>query len=605
MSTIHVHEIAKQFGESILFRNLSFSINPQSRIGIIGPNGKGKSTFLKILKGIEDVDSGTVHRAKDLIISYADQLVPYDTSKNVQEIINELSNANISAAKNINTVDIHKAHAYLDRFGITDLETPLSKLSGGQRKKIQLSLVFAEDCNLLLLDEPSNHLDMESIIQLEQILRNFPISVAMISHDRKLLDAFATEIFEINPQYPDCYFHSKGSYKEYIEQREAFLEADERQIDSMKNKARTELDWLRQGVKARGTKAKFRQDSAHELLSSVEKNVARRRVKKADIEFSASGRKTKDLIEFEKVSFGFGETNLFSDLDFKLCSGDALGILGPNGSGKSTILKLILSELSPRSGTIKKASSLNVSYFSQFSSHIEPTTPMDRVLAPDGDSVLFQGNTIHVAAWASRFGFDSRSIKQPYGSLSGGEKARLRIATLMLESPDVLLLDEPTNDLDIMTLEVLEDSLLSFNGALILITHDRFMLDTVCSSFLGLDGFGGITSYASCDQYLEQVKKIQKEELKKSNNPSSTNKVVPPIEVPSKNTPKRKLSYNEQRELSMMEESISKAEEKVIELSTKLEKNTDPGKIQDICEELGKAQAKVDTLYKRWEELEN
>ncbi len=593
-SAIQLSNISKQFGDSTLFDSLSYAIGTRSRIGIIGPNGKGKSTFLKILAGFEDVDSGEVHKSKDLLISYAEQLVPFNLSMNVEDILSGRASAGTG-----NTIDINSAHAYLDRFGITDLKIPLSQLSGGQRKKIQLSLVFAEDANLLLLDEPSNHLDMDSILQLEGILQSLSAGIVMISHDRRLLESFALEILEINPIYPNSHFPSKGGYKEYLLSREAFLEADQRQIESMKNKARSELEWLRQGVKARGTKAKYRSDSAHALISDVKKNISRRQINKANIEFSASGRKTKDLIEFENVSFGFEEKPLLKELNFKLSAGDALGILGPNGSGKSTILKLILSELLPQSGTIKRANTLNISYFSQFSSHIEEQTPMDCVLAPDGDSVLFQGNSIHVAAWAQRFGFDGRAIKQPYGSLSGGEKARLRIASLMLETPDVLLLDEPTNDLDIMTLEVLEESLLDFKGALILITHDRYMLDIVCTSFLGLDGFGNTKSYASCEQYLKDLKKSDSPEHTKDHQNTQTSS-------PEKTSTKKqgKLSFNEQRELSMMEENISNAEEEVSRLSEEVGNCTDNSKLQNLCDQLAKAQEKINSLYLRWEELE-
>jgi ABC transport system ATP-binding/permease protein len=593
-STIHLNEISKQFGDQVLFESLSFTIGAQCRIGIIGPNGKGKSTFLKILAGLEEADSGEVHVSNDLVISCADQLVPYDLNKSVQEIISE----HASRPGN-NKIDAYSVHAFLDRFGITDLESPLARFSGGQRKKVQLSIVFSEDANLLLLDEPSNHLDMESIEQLGQILQSMSISIIMISHDRTLLGSFAREILEINPIYPNCYFAVKGGYEQYLQHREAFLEADAKNIASMKNRARTELAWLRQGVKARGTKARYRQNAAHSLLSDVEHNVKRRKQKKAEIEFSASGRKTRDLIEFESVSFGYDENILFRKLDFTLRAGDALGILGPNGSGKSTILKLILSELTPHGGNIKRAPNLSVSYFSQFSSHIDENTPMDRVLAPDGDSVMYQGSSIHVAAWATRFGFDSRSLRQPYGSLSGGEKARLRIASLMLETPDILLLDEPTNDLDIMTLEVLEESLLAFSGALILITHDRYMLDTVCSSCIGLDGHGGVARYASCEQYLGHMHKSRTSDKRE------TLPTAPPQGSHDLLKKKNKLSYNEQRELSLMEENILKAEEEVTRLSSEVSNNTNPDQLQDLCNQLAKAQEKVNNLYKRWEELES
>ncbi len=592
---LSANNLKKQFGANRLFEDLSFNILEQDRIGIIGPNGRGKSTFLRILAGLEDLDSGSVMKSKTLSISYATQLVPFTDEGTIQNLLDaELS----KYSKKGLDYNLYTALSYLDRFGIQDMNALVSSLSGGQKKKIHLSMVLAEDSELILLDEPSNHLDLDSIIQLESILEGISGSILMISHDRWLLEAFSEQVLEINPLYPDGYFITDGAYFDYIRRRDEFLEADRKAIESLGNKARSEQAWLRQGAKARTTKSKHRSSSAHDLIKSAKQNMARRVVKTAQIEFKASDRRTKRLVEFENIGHSFKDEKLFSSFNHVLLAGSKTGILGPNGSGKSTILKLILDEFAPTEGEIKRAYNLQTSYFSQFSSHIDADIPLERVLSEDGDSVVYQGRSIHVASWASRFGFDSRNLKQPYGSLSGGEKAKLRISKLMLESPDVLLLDEPTNDLDIQTLEILEESLLEFGGALVLVTHDRFMMSSVCDNFIGLDGSGQIRLFASYEQYIKEQGKVDK------NRNSTTNAAEKEIIEPTSISNKPKPSYKIKREYDLMEANIKKAEDHATQLQSKIAVCTEADLLTGLCDDLGKVQEEITKLYVRWEELE-
>ena len=576
--------ISKKHGHQKLFQGFSFGVEPRDRIGIVGPNGSGKSTLLKILAGEEDADEGEVIRSKGMTMSYASQSMPYADSKTISELIE-------------NSSELHQTIALLDTFGLKDLSLKIGNLSGGQKKKLQLAISLSEDSELILLDEPSNHLDFDSILGLEKILTNIPAACVMISHDRWLLENFADTIIEVNKVYENGAFVSEGGYGDFLENRQLFLDSEAQRINSLKSKVRIEQAWLRQGAKARSTKSRHRTESAQNLIQKLKADASRRNVSESGISFASSGRRTKDLIDFESISKSFGEKKIFDKFSLKVQAGMKLGLLGANGSGKSTFLKIILDEIKIDSGEIKRASNLKVSYFSQVSEEIDPVKPLQRVLTEDGDSVVYQGRSIHVASWATRFQFDARNLLQPYGSLSGGEKAKAKIAKLMLETPDILLLDEPTNDLDISTLEILEESLLAYQGALVLVTHDRFMLNRVCSSFLGLREGAVAMVYASYDQWMadRNGSSSPKSDSRREGEGNATEVV--------KSQGKQKLSYNDQREYAGMEKAISKAEKLVEELSEKVSSAT-PENLEEACSVLGTAQKRVEELYARWAELE-
>src|SRR6185437_12089484 len=388
----------------------------------------------------------------------------------------------------------------LGRAGFDDFEADAAALCGGWRKRLAIAEALATAPDLLLLDEPTNHLDLAGIEWLESLLQSVRFAAVVISHDRYFLENVATEMAELNRVYPEGLLRVDGNYSAFLVRKDEFLRAQAKQQESLANRVRTEIEWLRRGPKARATKAKARIDRAHEMIADLADRKARGRTAAVDIDFSATERKTKRLIELEQVSYSIANRTLFSELDFTLTAGARVGLVGPNGSGKTTLLRLLRGELAPGAGEIRRAEQLRIVYFDQ-NRGLDPDVTLRRALAPDSDSVTYQDRTIHVASWAARFLFTGEQLNQPVGRLSGGERARVLIAKLMLEPADVLLLDEPTNDLDIPTLEVLEENLLEFRGALVLVTHDRYLLDQVSTTVIGLDGMGETGSFADYSQW--------------------------------------------------------------------------------------------------------
>src|SRR6202035_1735416 len=304
----------------------------------------------------------------------------------------------------------------------------------------------------------------------------------------------------INPAYENGAFRVEGNYSTFLEGKEAYLHAQRNRQEALENRVHTEIDWLRRGPKARTTKSKARIDTAHKLIGDLAELNARTRTTSARIDFTASDRKTKQLVTLDAVTHGVGGRTLFRDIHFIITSGMRVGLVGPNGSGKTTLLRLLKGELKPTGGSMRQAESLRIVYFDQ-NRELDPDITLRRALAPDSDSVIYQDRVIHVAAWAARFLFTGENLNRRIGRLSGGERARVLIAQLMLQPADVLLLDEPTNDLDIPTLEILEESLLEYRGALVLVTHDRYMLDRVSNIVLGFDGLGGAERFADYSQW--------------------------------------------------------------------------------------------------------
>ena len=322
----------------------------------------------------------------------------------------------------------------------------------------------------------------------------------VVSHDRYFLENIASEVVELNRIYADGVFRVKGNYSRFLEKKEEYLEAQGKRQDALANRVHTELEWLRRGPRARRTKAKARIDKAHEMIGELADLNSRSRTATAKIDFSATDRQTKQLIALEGVTYAIGNRTLFEGLNFIVRSGMRVGLVGQNGSGKTTLLRLLRGEIQATGGEIHRADALRIVYFDQ-NRELDPDLTLRRALAPDSDSVVYQERVIHVASWAARFLFAPDDLNQPVGRLSGGERARVLIAQLMLQPADVLLLDEPTNDLDIPTLEILEESLLEYRGALVLVTHDRFMLDRVSTVVLGLDGLGGAERFGDYLQW--------------------------------------------------------------------------------------------------------
>ena len=593
---INAQGLSKAYGATPLFENISFIISEGARIGLIGPNGSGKSTLLGIISGSVEQDSGEVATRKHIKLSHVSQESQFAPGVTVRAVIAKaLARSGVPEGERDGLL-----LETLGRTGFENFDTEAATLSGGWRKRLAIAEALVQQPNVLLLDEPTNHLDIEGIEWLETLLQNAAFACVVVSHDRYFLENVASEMVELNRAYPDGFLRVPGNYSSFLEQKEEFLHAQARHQESLENRVRNEIEWLHRGAKARTTKAKARITNANQLISELADLNSRTRTASANIDFSATGRKTKRLIEMEQVSCAAGSRMLFEKLDFTITAGKRIGLVGPNGSGKTTLLRLLQGEMPATAGAVRKADFLRVVYFDQ-NRVLDPDVTLRRTLAPDSDSVIYQERVIHVAAWAARFLFTGEQLNQQVGRLSGGERARVLIAQLMLQPADVLLLDEPTNDLDIPTLEILEESLLEYSGALVLVTHDRYMLDRVSNVVLGLDGIGLAGSFADYSQW-----ELWQAERKQSARSAIKEDSTRPARRPDSGTKKR-LSYMEVREYATMEERIAQAEQS---LRTARAGADDPAIASDAPrllkahQDMEQAQRHVDELYERWAELE-
>jgi ATP-binding cassette subfamily F protein uup len=432
--------LKKTYGAVPLFENISLNISDGDRLGLIGPNGSGKSTLLQVLAGQLKPDEGNLALRKNARLSYVAQQSEFVHGETVRDVVSRAlaRSATLPAEREGRLAET------LGRVGFTDFEVEAAQLSGGWRKRLAIAEALVSDPELLLLDEPTNHLDLPGIEWLERLLASSAFASVVISHDRYFLENVATDVAELNRIYPDDIFRVRGRYSEFLEKKNEFLIAQAKQQEALANRVRTEIEWLRRGPKARATKAKARIDKAHELIRELNDLNTRTRAGSADIDFSATDRRTKRLIELKNVSFSIGGRQLLKNVDLTLTAGTRVGLVGPNGSGKTTMLRLLRGEWQPDSGDVVRAESLRIVYFDQ-NRPLDPALTLRRALAPHSDSVVYQDRTIHVASWAARFMFTNEQLNQPVDRLSGGERARVLIAKLMLEPADLLLLDEPTN----------------------------------------------------------------------------------------------------------------------------------------------------------------
>jgi ATP-binding cassette subfamily F protein uup len=593
---INAQKISKAFGANPLFQEVSFTVSEGDRIGLIGPNGSGKSTLLRILAGTEDPDSGNVAFRKRQRLSYLEQDSRFKSGDTVRSVVEAALQRPAGAASE------HAAHfaEILGRAGFEDLEVEATALSGGWQKRLAIVEALVQSPDVLLLDEPTNHLDLAGIEWLESLLEEAAFACVVVSHDRYFLENVATEMAELSRVYPDGVLRVHGKYSTFLEKKEEFLHAQSKRQEALENLVHSEIEWLRRGAKARTRKSKARIDKAGELMGELADLNARTRSASAQIDFSATERKTKRLIELQDVTCEVGGRTLFEQLKFVVTAGMRVGLVGPNGSGKTSLLRLLRGEWTPTSGEIRRADWLRIVYFDQ-TRQLDMNMTLRRALAPEGDSVVYQDRVIHVASWAAKFLFTGEQLNQPVERLSGGERARVLIAQLMLQPADVLLLDEPTNDLDIPTLEILEESLLEFQGSLVLVTHDRYLLDRVSTIVLGLDGLGGAESFADYAQWeLWQAEGKQPKSAR-----DSTPVIAEPVALPTQE--KKKLSYLEAREYAGIEQRIAEAELVLQNKRRELENPaiaSDGPRLVAAHSEMEAAEKDLETLYARWAELE-
>ncbi len=578
---ISLHDIAKSFGSQNLFQHLCFSLNEGDRMGFCGPNGAGKSTLLKIICGIESPDSGHIAKKQGIQISYVSQF-PEFAEKSLVEVLAE-------AVPKLSIEEAHlKARIFLDRAQFPDPTAAASSLSGGWKKRLDVLRAWMKDPDLVLLDEPTNHLDLEGIEWLEQFIKKEKTACLIVSHDRRFLQNTCNKVAEIHKCFPQGIFISEGSWSTFLERKEAFLLGQQERERSLSGTVREEVDWLRRSPKARTTKSKSRIQRAEGLMDELYEVQQRNLQQRAKIQFSASKRETKNLVVATNLSKSLGGKVLFRGVDIKLSPGTRLGIVGKNGTGKTTLLKILSGEVPSDLGTVKYAQDLQLVYFDQHRESLDPDQSLKDALSPQGDFVRFQGQEIHVHGWAKKFLFAPERLNLPVSCLSGGEKARILLARLMLKPADVLFLDEPTNDLDIPTLEVIEESLQQFPGAVVLITHDRYFMDEICTQILGLGEGEEPQFFADYTQWERSVKQ-----------PSPKKVVSKEVSAPSAK-PTKKLSYKEQKELEGMENSILSIEQEIASLQGRLEEGREQ---RELYEKLGLLHEQLETLYSRWQYL--
>ena len=585
--------LSKSFGARRLFSGISLGISEGERLGLIGANGSGKSTLLKILSGRIEPDSGTISLRRNTRIGYVAQDASFPDGQTAGGVIAEA----IAGERLDDAERAARIHLTLGRAGFADGSAAADSLSGGWKRRLAIARELALQPDLLFLDEPTNHLDLEGILWLEKLLTAAPFASVVVSHDRYFLDNVVNDMAELDRAYPDGVFGVEGSYSRFLEKKEEFLLAQANRQEALANKVRREVEWLRRGPKARTGKSRARIDEAGRLIRQLDDLESRSVKGVAQIDFSVTDRRTKRLVTVESIAKSLGGRTLFHDLSFTLSPGTRLGLLGLNGTGKTTLLRILAGELAADAGNVEFAPALRTVYFDQAREHLDLAQTLREGLGAHGDFVIYRDRPIHVAGWAKRFLFDSGHLDRPLASLSGGEQARVLIARLMLQPADLLLMDEPTNDLDIPTLEVLEESLTDFPGALVLVTHDRFLLDRISTAVLGLDGLGNTAIFADYWQWEQSAQRRPEPRAPKE----------PPPERRESAPAKKKLSYLEAREWEQMESRVLEAEQDLEAIKAEMQSPevvSDGLRLHACYERMQTAEAKVAALYERWAELE-
>lgn len=595
---VNIEAVSKAYGLHQLFTKITLGIFEGERLGMIGPNGAGKSTFLRILAGLEPADEGNIALKRQLQVAFVPQEDSFLSNATIEQVL--------YAAVQQTHLDEHERHTTVDimlgKMGFQARDQQVATLSGGWQKRLSIARALITKPELVLFDEPTNHLDMPGILWLEELMQSAPFAFLLISHDRYLLERIPTRIIELSRAYPEGYLSVNGIYSTFLAKREEFLSGQLSQQQALTSKARQEIAWLQRGARARSTKAKGRVEDAEALMDDLSdikiRNAQQRSIQ---IEFNTTGRQTRKLLVASGIGKTLGGTRLFYIVDLTLSPGMKIGLLGENGSGKTTLLRILLGEITPDAGKVWRADGVRIVYFSQQKEGLSPTMTLREALAPTGDTVYFRDKPVHVVSWAKRFLFQPEQLVMQVGELSGGERSRILAARMMLEPADILILDEPTNDLDIPSLEVLEESLIEFPGALLLVTHDRFMLDRVCKELLVLESDKTLQHYADYAQWerkqstVQQLNTLIKPTVRKS------------IPVIVNDDQPKKLSWKEERELENMEETILEAETNLAQAISALQDPliyADHEKVRAGNEAQRQTEVEVQRLYVRWEELE-
>lgn len=617
-------EIRKVYGEKVIFNQLSLSIHSEDKLGLIGINGTGKSSLLKILAGFETADGGDLVTSNELMIEYLPQNPHFEEEATVIEQIFKGTSRFMQVLKNYEETSValekdpdnttlqekllglttemdavdawqaeSEAKAILTKLGITDFNQKVGNLSGGQKKRIALAGALIRPCNLLIMDEPTNHLDNDTIDYLEEVLKNKKCAVLMVTHDRYFLDRVTNKIAELEDGKLYTYDGNYGTYLEISAER-AMMQ--QRLEEKQKTLYKQELEWMRKGVEARRTKQKARQERFHELKD----NMQFKQTEKMDIGLATS-RLGKKVIEMKDISKSFGERMLIRDFTYNFIKGERIGIIGNNGLGKSTLLNLITGELTPDSGTIEIGETVRIGYYSQESKDMDDSIRVIDYVKERGEYVRSEdGSLVSASKMLERFLFPSHMQYTPIGKLSGGERRRLYLLGVLMNDVNVLLLDEPTNDLDIQTLQILEDYIEHFNGPVIAVSHDRYFLDRISDKLFVFEGNGVIRD--SVGGYSDYIA-YRKEEVKEAN--ASIQEAKPKADTWKKNSQvKLKMSYNDKKEFESIEGDIENIELKLEQVEAEMVKEaSNYSKLGELMEEKERLEVALEEKMARWEYL--
>lgn len=628
MNLITLENISKSYSEKILANNISLGINEGEKIGLIGVNGTGKSSFLKIVAGVEEPDEGTVTKGNRVRIEYLAQTPDYDDNATVleqvfkgnsdemrilreyEELLEKMNKGEVKEGDSerliklqgkidaLNLWDMEsEAKNVLTKLGITNFEEKVGNLSGGQKKRIMLAAALITPCELLILDEPTNHLDNETISWLEDYLNARKGALLMITHDRYFLDRVTNRILELDR---GRLFSYDGNYSVFLEKKMERIAIEKASEEKRQNLMRKELAWVRRGAKARTTKQKARLQRFDELVNQEGF------IENENIEISVMGtRLGKKIIEIEHLNKSFGNKKIVDDFNYIVLRSDRIGIVGPNGIGKSTLMGMIEGKIAPDSGEIIKGETVKIACFSQEDTHMHPEMRAIDYIKEAGEYLqTATGERITASQMCEKFLFDGTLQWTMIGMLSGGERRRLHLLRVLMEAPNVLLLDEPTNDLDIETLNRLEDYLDDFGGVVITVSHDRYFLDRICNKIFSYEGDGKIDIYTgNYGDYLLS-KEAEAVESKEKEVAVDKNKKESPVDKNKNKGKVLKFSFKEQREFETIDEDIMTLEEKIEDLDTLMTKHaSEYGRLQELMEEKAKVEEELAFKYERWEYL--
>lgn len=621
MILVSAENISKTYGEKVIFDNISFSINSLEKIGLIGVNGTGKTSLLRILAGSEVTDKGDIITSNELVVEYLPQNPKFEDDNTVLEQVfrgesrvmrvlreyeqtlfdleekpsdEELTNRLIHLGTEMDVADAwqleSEAKAILTKLGVQNFADKVGTLSGGQRKRIALAGALIRPCNLLILDEPTNHLDNDTIDYLEELLKNKKCALLMVTHDRYFLDRITNRIIELDEGKAYKYEGNYGTFLELKFQREAI---DKRAREKEKTLFKQELDWMRKGVEARRTKQKARQDRFYDLKD----NMSSKQDDKLEISLSTS-RLGKKILEIKELSKSFGDKVCLKDFDYTLVREDRIGIIGQNGIGKSTLLNILNEEMVADSGSVDKGETVRIGYYSQENKDLDEKLRVIDYVKERGEYVrAADGSMVTAAKMLERFLFPAHIQYSPISKLSGGEKRRLYLLGVLMNDINVLLLDEPTNDLDIQTLQILEEYIEQFDGPVIAVSHDRYFLDKIAEKIFAFEGDGKVTRYpGNYSDYAERQKNLKVEEV-------AVPKEKKIAEKPKQET-KIKFSYKEKLEYENIEQDIEKLEMKLEELDEQMSVHaSNYGKLNELTKEKEEVEKDLEYRMERWEHL--